>query len=56
MSLAKDRAFKSIAFPLIGAGTGGGKAAKVESIILKIFESIILTVRCVLSNMSPWRS
>lgn len=30
IALAKERAFKSIAFPLIGAGSGGGSAATVQ--------------------------
>ncbi len=29
MALAKQKGFKSIAFPLIGAGSGGGKAGRV---------------------------
>jgi len=30
MHLAKQRGYRSIAFPLIGAGTGGSKTARVE--------------------------
>ncbi len=29
MAVARDRGYRSIAFPLIGAGSGGGKAKKV---------------------------
>ena len=29
MAIAKTRSYRSIAFPIIGAGTGGGKAKKV---------------------------
>lgn len=29
MAIAETRGYRSIAFPLIGAGTGGGKAKKV---------------------------
>ncbi len=29
MALVKARGFRSVAFPLIGAGSGGGKAEKV---------------------------
>src|SRR3954463_75954 len=29
VALAKDRGYRSIAFPLIGAGSGGGKADRV---------------------------
>jgi O-acetyl-ADP-ribose deacetylase (regulator of RNase III) len=31
LALASERGFQSIAFPLIGAGTGGGSADKVQS-------------------------
>ena len=31
MALAKRRGYQSIAFPLIGAGSGGGKAGRVRS-------------------------
>lgn len=30
MRLAKERGFRSIAFPLIGAGSGGGNAVRVQ--------------------------
>lgn len=30
MALAKERGYRSIAFPLIGAGSGGGKADRVR--------------------------
>ncbi len=33
IALAKSRGYKSMALPLIGAGTGGGKSTKVQSII-----------------------
>ena len=33
MTLAKERGYRSIAFPLIGAGTGGGKVQKVASLM-----------------------
>jgi O-acetyl-ADP-ribose deacetylase (regulator of RNase III) len=33
ISLARGRGYKSIALPLIGAGSGGGKSTKVQSII-----------------------
>jgi O-acetyl-ADP-ribose deacetylase (regulator of RNase III) len=33
ISLAHERGYKSIALPLIGAGSGGGKSTKVQSII-----------------------
>jgi O-acetyl-ADP-ribose deacetylase len=34
IAIAKDKAFKSIAIPLIGAGSGGGDGTKIESIIV----------------------
>jgi O-acetyl-ADP-ribose deacetylase (regulator of RNase III) len=33
MTIARERGFRSVAFPLIGAGTGGGNEAKVLEII-----------------------
>jgi O-acetyl-ADP-ribose deacetylase len=30
MALVRDKGFMSVAFPLIGAGSGGGKADRVE--------------------------
>jgi O-acetyl-ADP-ribose deacetylase (regulator of RNase III) len=33
ISIAHSRGYKSVALPLIGAGSGGGKPAKVQSII-----------------------
>ena len=34
MCIAKERGFKSIAFPLIGAGTGGGSVDQVEKLMI----------------------
>ena len=50
MSLAREQGFQSIAFPLIGAGTGGGSAEEVCSIIQNElqgipFEGTVLIVR-----------
>lgn len=33
MAIAQSRSYKSLALPLIGAGSGGGQPAKVQSII-----------------------
>jgi O-acetyl-ADP-ribose deacetylase (regulator of RNase III) len=33
ISIAQNRGYKSLALPLIGAGSGGGKSTKVQSII-----------------------
>ncbi len=33
MKIAREKGYRSIAFPLIGAGSGGGRAEKVLSII-----------------------
>ena len=40
MTLAKQRRFRSIAFPLIGAGSGGGKAERIQEWMLDELESI----------------
>ncbi len=34
MAIANDRGYRSIALPLIGAGSGGGKPDRIQSIIL----------------------
>jgi O-acetyl-ADP-ribose deacetylase (regulator of RNase III) len=34
MRIAKEQDFKSIAFPLIGAGTGGGSVDQVEKMMI----------------------
>ena len=34
LAIANSRGFHSIAFPLIGAGSGGGNAERIESIII----------------------
>jgi O-acetyl-ADP-ribose deacetylase (regulator of RNase III) len=33
LSIAQDRGYASVALPLIGAGSGGGKSSRVQSII-----------------------
>ena len=33
IGIARDRGYQSIAMPLIGAGSGGGKADRIQSII-----------------------
>jgi O-acetyl-ADP-ribose deacetylase (regulator of RNase III) len=38
MSIARKRGYRSVAFPLIGAGTGGGNEAKVLEIIRDALE------------------
>jgi O-acetyl-ADP-ribose deacetylase (regulator of RNase III) len=50
MSLAKERGYRSIAFPLIGAGSGGGKADQVQMWMLDEmqwvdFNGVVLVVR-----------
>jgi O-acetyl-ADP-ribose deacetylase (regulator of RNase III) len=40
MVLAKEKGFKSVGFPLIGAGSGGGRAAKVEAWMLDELRTI----------------
>ncbi len=39
MALVKERGYLSIAFPLIGAGTGGSKEEKVASIMQNELEN-----------------
>ena len=40
LRLAADKGYRSIAFPLIGAGTGGGKAEQVLAIMLDELRTI----------------
>jgi O-acetyl-ADP-ribose deacetylase len=39
VQVAKRERFRSIAFPLIGAGTGGGRPMDVERLMLEELES-----------------
>jgi O-acetyl-ADP-ribose deacetylase (regulator of RNase III) len=50
LRLASEHDFRSIAFPLIGAGTGGGNEAEVQTLIEKYvqdsdFEGRVVIVR-----------
>ncbi|WP_422922915.1 macro domain-containing protein [Singulisphaera sp. PoT] len=50
LSLARGKGYASIAFPLIGAGSGGGKAVRVETIMLDElrtgdFDGVVKVVR-----------
>ena len=40
MDLAKQQGYRSVAFPLIGAGSGGGKAERVREWMLDELQSI----------------
>ena len=40
MRIASENSFQSIAFPLIGAGTGGGTIAKVEELMIDELQKI----------------
>ena len=40
MTLARQRGFRSIAFPLVGAGSGGGRAERVRAWMVDEFASI----------------
>jgi O-acetyl-ADP-ribose deacetylase (regulator of RNase III) len=40
MALAKQRGYRSIAFPLIGAGSGGGMADRVQEWMRDELQSI----------------
>lgn len=39
LSLAAEQGFRSVAFPLIGAGTGGGRADRVQAIMVEEIRS-----------------
>jgi len=38
LHIAEQKAYRSIAFPLIGAGTGGLRPAKAEAVMLEVLE------------------
>jgi O-acetyl-ADP-ribose deacetylase len=40
MALAKERGYRSIGFPLIGAGSGGGKAERVQKWMMEELATI----------------
>ena len=40
MALVKDRGYRSIAFPFIGAGTGGGKEGEVAALMQSELENV----------------
>lgn len=40
MRIAHEKGYRSIAFPLIGAGSGGGKAERVQAWMVDTLESI----------------
>lgn len=40
MKITQERGYASIALPIIGAGTGGGKSVKAEAIILETLNTI----------------
>lgn len=46
MALASQHGFRSIALPLIGAGTGGGGEARVQALMLEELESISYDGEC----------
>jgi O-acetyl-ADP-ribose deacetylase (regulator of RNase III) len=60
LQLAKQQNFRSIAFPLIGAGSGGGRAERVEAWMLDElqrleFDGLVLLVRFQSQQESPKR-
>ena len=40
MAIVKDRGYRSVAFPLIGAGTGGGKEGEVVAVMQNELENV----------------
>jgi O-acetyl-ADP-ribose deacetylase (regulator of RNase III) len=53
MELAKQNGYRSIAFPLIGAGSGGGKADRVRAWMLDELDSIEFDGRVVIVTYHP---
>lgn len=53
MNLAKDRGFRSIAFPLIGAGSGGGNAQLVQEWMTDELKSIDFDGLVVVVRFNP---
>ena len=53
LAKAEEHGFKSIGFPLIGAGTGGGSPDKVEKIISEEIENSGYTGRAVIVRYNP---
>jgi len=50
---ATEHSFNSIAFPLIGAGTGGTSPKAVENFIIEEIEKSNFTGECILVKFSP---
>jgi O-acetyl-ADP-ribose deacetylase len=53
MALAKERGYRSIAFPLIGAGSGGGKADRVQEWMRDELQSIEFDGVVVIARFNP---
>lgn len=53
MELANQNGYRSIAFPLIGAGSGGGKADRVRAWMLDELKSIDFDGRVVIVTYHP---
>lgn len=53
MAIANDRGFSSIAMPLIGAGSGGGNASKIETTIVDELNKIEFNGNVLVVRYSP---
>lgn len=53
MALVQEGGFVSVAFPLIGAGTGGGSPEQIEAMIREELESIDYDGRVVIVRYRP---
>lgn len=56
MALAKQRGFRSIAFPLIGAGSGGGNEERVQEWMRQVLMSIPFDGTVLIVRYKPSRS
>jgi hypothetical protein len=53
MALAQQRGYRSIAFPLVGSGSGGGKAQRVQQWMQDELQSIDFDGTVVLVRYKP---
>lgn len=53
MRIVDERGFRSVAFPLIGAGSGGGSAERIEALMTEEFSQIASTAEVRLVRFVP---